>query len=119
MVLMHKFSTAWRHSPRSAIAAQNSQVFRMLRLIRLVRVARTARILHSVPELVVLAGGMLAGMRSTVAVMCLLLLFIYVFAVVFTMLIGSDVFANVPMSMNTLMLQVIVGPDVSVMNSLL
>lgn len=104
--------------------AQDSQALRMLRLVRLVRVARTTRLLHAFPELFILARGMIEGMRSVLAVLCLLMLFVYIFAVMFTMtLSGADVvggvFDTVPRSMNILLLQVLCGPDVDFIQSLL
>lgn len=102
--------------------SKSSQVFRMIRLVRLFR---AARLLHAAPELNSLTNGLLAGVRSVMSVIVLLFVFIYVFAVVFTMLlqgntvVSSDIFATVPASMNTLMLQVIAGPDSDTMQNLL
>lgn len=107
-----------------AQAARGSQVFRILRLVRLVRVARATRLLQNSPELLILAQGVVAGMRSVLAVMSLLMLVIYVFAVVFTMVlagsaVGSGIFDTVPQSMVTLLLQVLCGADADFMRSLL
>lgn len=71
-----------------------------------------------------LAKGVVAAVRSVVAVLVLLTLVIYVFAVVFTMLlseteVGKGVFESVPMALNSLMLQVLCGPDASFINNLL
>jgi hypothetical protein len=105
-------------------AAKNSQVFRMLRLVRLVRVARTTRLLQSCPELLILARGMVAGIRSVIAVLCLLFMIVYVFAVTFTMCLagtemGNGIFDTVPMSMNSLLLTVLCGAQTHFMQSLL
>jgi len=110
--------TSQDQSPRKA------QALRVFRLFRLVRVARTTRLLHSVPELLILARGMLAGMRSVVAVFSLLLLIVYVFAITFTMMLSGTkfehgVFETVPESMNTLLLQVLCGADAQFIKELL
>lgn len=107
-----------------AQAARGSQVFRILRLVRLIRVARATRLLQNSPELLILAQGVVAGMRSVLAVMSLLMLVIYVFAVVFTMVlagsaVGAGIFDTVPQSMVTLLLQVLCGADADFMRSLL
>lgn len=103
---------------------RNSQVFRTLRLVRLARVARATRILQMIPELLILAQGMFAAMRGVLAVVCMLMLIIYVFGVTFTMTLsgskaGSGNFETVPQSINYLLLQVLCGPDSEVMMSLL
>lgn len=105
-------------------AAKNSQALRMLRLIRLVRVARTTRLLNAVPELLILARGMVAGVRSVLAVLSLLGLLIYVYAVMFTMTlsgteVGAGIFDDVPQSMNSLLLAVLCGPEAELMYKLL
>lgn len=97
--------------------ARNSQVLRCFRVFRLTRVARTARLLTSVPELMILAKGMVIAMRSVVAVLCLLGLVIYVFGIIFVELFsGQDdrlkgKFDTVPQSMNFLLTQVLTGFD--------
>lgn len=97
---------------------------RPMRLIRLVRVARAARLLHSVPELWVLGQGMARALRSVLAVLCLLMLVIYVFAVMFTMTlsgsrVGAGVFDTVPQALNFLLLEVLCGPSADFVLSLL
>mmetsp|Transcript_41440 Transcript_41440/g.72769 ORF Transcript_41440/g.72769 Transcript_41440/m.72769 type:complete len:657 (+) Transcript_41440:140-2110(+) len=94
-------------------------VLRIFRVFRLLRVARTARLLGSVPELLILAKGMFAAMRSVLVILTLLGLVIYIFAIVFTQLLADtrfDVqsgshFQTVPASANFLMLQVLCGFD--------
>merc|ERR1719305_1825725 len=71
-----------------------------------------------------LVKGIVAAVRSVLAVLCLLFLVIYVFAVIFTELlsdspVGSGRFDTVPVSLNTLMLQVLCGPDAHFINELL
>jgi uncharacterized membrane protein len=104
--------------------AQGSQVLRMVRLVRLVRVARTTRLVSACPELIIITKGLFAGLRSVFAVLVMLLVIIYVFAIIFTMTltgsqVGEGLFDNVPQSMNTLLLQVLCGPDTDFMRSLL
>jgi len=104
-------------------ASHDSQVFRVLRLVRLVRVARATRILQAVPELLIIARGMLVGIRSVLAVLVLLMLIIYVYAVMFTMMlktseVGLGTFDMVPTSMNTLLMQVLCGPQAELMRAL-
>lgn len=103
---------------------KGSSLLRLFRLVRLVRVARAGRLLSSAPELLLLAKGILAAVRSVLAVLCLLSLVIYVFAVIFTQLlagteVGAGSFDNVPQSFNTLMLQVLCGASTDFINKLL
>lgn len=104
--------------------ANGSSLLRLFRLVRLIRVARAGRLLSSAPELMLLVKGIVAAVRSVLAVLCLLFLVIYVFAVIFTELlsdspVGSGRFDTVPVSLNTLMLQVLCGPDAHFINELL
>lgn len=104
--------------------ARNSQVFRVLRIFRLARVARATRLLQMVPELLILAQGMFSAMRSVLAVVCMLMLIIYVFAIVFTMSlegtgVADGVFETVPKSINYLLIQVLCGPDSATIMSML
>jgi uncharacterized membrane protein len=103
---------------------KNLQLLRILRLFRLVRVARASRLFQFSPELLVLARGMAAGLRAVAAVLCLLVLIIYVFGVLFTMILqgtdfGAASFSTVPQSMNSLMLQVLCGADADFIKSFL
>jgi hypothetical protein len=105
-------------------AAKHAQALRYLRLVRLVRVARATRLLTSCPELLIITRGLFAGIRSVFAVCVLLLLIIYIYAVVFTMTlshseVGAGSFETVPQAMNTLLLQVLCGPDGDFIKSLL
>mmetsp|Transcript_39677 Transcript_39677/g.71399 ORF Transcript_39677/g.71399 Transcript_39677/m.71399 type:complete len:534 (+) Transcript_39677:98-1699(+) len=81
----------------------------ILRLFRLLRLLRMARMLRSMPELMILVNGMLAAMRSVFFVMCLLILIMYVFAIIFTQLakgttMGSFYFPNIQHSMYSLLI---------------
>jgi len=107
-----------------AQGAKNSQALRSLRLIRLIRVARATKLLKVAPELLILARGMIAGLRSVLAVLVMLMLLVFVYAVMFTMTLagtelGSGVFDTVPQSMNSLLLCALCGPDVDFITSIL
>jgi hypothetical protein len=96
-------------------------MLRLIRLFRLARVARAARLLHAAPELLILAKGIFAAIRSVIAVMCLLSLVVYVFAILFTQLLsgtpaGAGIFDNVPEALDSLLLAVLCGPDADMVN---
>lgn len=98
-------------------------ILRIFRLFRLTRVARTARLVGNVPELMILAKGMMVAVRSVAAVLSLLGLVIYVFSIVLTVLLANteaapSKFETVPMSANTLLLQVVCGFDLELVDSL-
>lgn len=100
------------------------QLVRGLRLGRLTRIPRIYRVAALYPELLVLVNGVAAAMRSVFAIMLLLTFTIYVFGTTFTTLMSDtpefgDSFANVPTSMNTLMLTLLCGPDSDFMIKLL
>lgn len=105
-----------------------ASVLRIFRIFRLTRVARTARLLSSVPELMILAKGMIVAMRSVMAILCLLALIVYIFSIVFTQLLAESEtldldskrkFATVPRSANFLLLQVLCGFDADFATTLL
>lgn len=100
-----------------------SSIFRIFRIFRLSRVARTARLLNSIPELMILAKGMMIAVRSVLSILFLLTLVIYIFAIMFTQLldgteVGEGKFGNVPQAMNFLLLQVLCGFDATVVNDM-
>lgn len=104
-------------------SSNGSSMFRVFRLFRLLRVARAARIVGNVPELMILAEGMVLAVRSVAAVLIFLALVIYLFSIIFTDLLRGTAaapgqFANVPQSMNTLLLQVVCGFDLDLAGSL-
>jgi len=81
----------------------------ILRLFRLLRLSRLMRMLRSLPELMILIKGMITAMTSVFYVMCLLVIFTYVFAIAFTQLtvdteVGDVYFANVALSMYSLLI---------------
>eukprot|EP00971_Amphidinium_carterae_P310101 6162068-Amphidinium_carterae.1 len=80
-------------------------LIRIFRLFRLGRIARTARVLNVLPELRILAKGMMMAVRSVLSIVCLLFLTVYTFAIVFTQTLagtqlGADHFGTVPEAMN-------------------
>jgi hypothetical protein len=122
--VMTACSLAFDFSSGKAPGAKNMQILRLVRLIRIFRVARATRLLHGAPELLILARGMVAGMRSVLAVLLMLMLIIYIYGIVFTMTlagtapIGAEHFATVPLSMNFLLLQVLCGTEAHFLESL-
>jgi hypothetical protein len=87
----------------------NASLLKLLRLLRLTRMARMARLMHVVPELMTLVKGMAVATRSVFFTLCLLIIFLYVFGVAFTLLckgtyVGTVYFSSVSVSMNTLLL---------------
>jgi len=95
--------------PQSTESNDEAGILGVLRLFRLLRLARMARMLRSMPELMILIKGMLAAMRSVFFVMCLLLIIMYVFAIIFTQLakgtaMGAFYFPNIQHSMYSLLI---------------
>eukprot|EP00931_Biecheleriopsis_adriatica_P040529 TRINITY_DN23228_c0_g1_i1.p1 TRINITY_DN23228_c0_g1~~TRINITY_DN23228_c0_g1_i1.p1 ORF type:complete len:576 (-),score=100.67 TRINITY_DN23228_c0_g1_i1:40-1767(-) len=102
----------------------NYSVLRLFRILRLLRIFRTARLLRSMPALRILAKAMMTAMRSTLSILCLLGIVIYVFAILFTQQlagteVGKDRFSSVPHSMNFLLLQTLCGSDTTFITNLL
>jgi len=62
----------------------NASILRMARLMRLTRMARMARLLRSMPELFILVKSIGAAMRCMLVTLCMLLLVIYIFSIMFT-----------------------------------
>eukprot|EP00929_Paragymnodinium_shiwhaense_P120741 TRINITY_DN9276_c1_g1_i1.p1 TRINITY_DN9276_c1_g1~~TRINITY_DN9276_c1_g1_i1.p1 ORF type:complete len:531 (+),score=128.96 TRINITY_DN9276_c1_g1_i1:88-1680(+) len=90
----------------------------ILRLFRLLRLSRLMRMLRSLPELMILIKGMASAMRSVVYVMALLLIITYVFAIACTQIsegteFKKDLFANVALSMYSLMVYATFLDDLS------
>merc|ERR1712048_944375 len=84
-------------------------ILRVARLLRLSRMARMVRLLRCVPELLFMVKGMRAAMRSVFFTLCLLFVFLYVFGIAFTQIVGhreelADKFGTVPTSMHTLLI---------------
>lgn len=84
-------------------------ILKIMRLVRTTRMARVAKLLKAVPELMVLLKGMFVATRSVFFTLCLLLVFIYVFAVGLTQLtagtpVADKYFKDVPAAMASLLL---------------
>jgi len=98
-------------------------VFRVFRLARLTRVARTGKLLRSAPELMILSKAIVLALRSVMAVLVMLTLVLYVFAILFVELlsgshVGESKFENVPQAMNYLLIQLLCGFDVEFMTNM-
>eukprot|EP00931_Biecheleriopsis_adriatica_P016878 TRINITY_DN12301_c0_g2_i1.p1 TRINITY_DN12301_c0_g2~~TRINITY_DN12301_c0_g2_i1.p1 ORF type:complete len:591 (-),score=102.82 TRINITY_DN12301_c0_g2_i1:218-1795(-) len=98
-------------------------IIRTFRLFRLVRVGRIIRFLQQLPELMILIKGMGQAMRSVAAVLSLLAIVIYVFAILFTQLLrntelGNGNFGGVLQAMNFLLVQLLTGFDATYMERL-
>jgi len=92
----------------------NPSSVRIFRLFRLTRMARMVRLMRAFPELVVMVKAMLIAFRAVAVALGLLMFIVYIFAILFTQLLegkkqqpghpGYENFRNVPMAMNTLLL---------------
>lgn len=105
-------------------AMGNASILRLLRLLRLTRMARMARLLRSMPELLILIRGMVAAIRSVFFTLCLWVLVLYVFGIVFVQLnkmseVSDDFFSNVPDAMHALLVYGTFNDNLSEMSSLL
>mmetsp|Transcript_2483 Transcript_2483/g.6217 ORF Transcript_2483/g.6217 Transcript_2483/m.6217 type:complete len:737 (-) Transcript_2483:46-2256(-) len=80
---------------------------RVLRVLRLSRIARTLTLFRLIPELTLLIRSITQALRAVFAVICLLMLFVYVNALYFTGLargtqLETKFFKDVPTSMKSL-----------------
>jgi len=88
--------------------------------MRLTRMARMVRLLRAIPELMVLCKSVVVATRSVIFTLCLLVVFIYIFALIFVQLDQSNMlgaafteyFKNVPDAMMFLLLRGIL-PDLA------
>jgi len=111
----------------SAVGAkgwQSTSCLRIIRLTRLIRVTRASKITQAFPEIMFLIHGIIAGIRSVLAILCLLSIMIYIFALFFTLAlrdkgVAQGVFDHIPSSMNVLMIQVLCGADSDLFSQLL
>lgn len=108
----------------SGFQTPNTQALRILRLFRLMRVARMARLLRAVPEFMILVKGVGMALRSVFSTLCLLLLIMYVFAILFTELLAGDdagkgCFDTVVMSMNCLMVNAVFADQATILDQVL
>eukprot|EP00439_Symbiodinium_sp_Y106_P041358 s3049_g5.t1 len=89
--------------------ALDLSTLRMFRMVKLLRLSRMAKLLRAVPELTIIMKGIRLATRSVVVFFALWMMIIYVFALVLRQLtegqsVGSQYFANVPQSVNNLLL---------------
>eukprot|EP00928_Gymnodinium_smaydae_P096406 TRINITY_DN8507_c1_g1_i1.p1 TRINITY_DN8507_c1_g1~~TRINITY_DN8507_c1_g1_i1.p1 ORF type:complete len:843 (-),score=160.21 TRINITY_DN8507_c1_g1_i1:200-2668(-) len=73
----------------------NAGVLKLIRLLRLTRMARMAKVLRAVPELIIMIKGIMIASRSVFFTLCLLVLIMYFFAIVFRQLGGDTPLAEV------------------------
>eukprot|EP00928_Gymnodinium_smaydae_P068125 TRINITY_DN5119_c2_g1_i1.p1 TRINITY_DN5119_c2_g1~~TRINITY_DN5119_c2_g1_i1.p1 ORF type:complete len:760 (+),score=176.81 TRINITY_DN5119_c2_g1_i1:211-2490(+) len=88
----------------------DASILKLARLMRLTRMARMVRLLRAMPELMILVKGMIAATRSVFFTLCLLLIVIYIFGILFRQLARDNIamsqkFTSVPESMYILMMQ--------------
>jgi len=76
----------WASGGSFGASSSSTSVLRVVRLFRMTRAARVARLLKAVPELMVIGRGIVIVARTVVVIMCLLVMIIYTFAIVFTQL---------------------------------
>lgn len=120
-VAMYSFFHFSDNSSTSAVS-----LFRFFRLFRLTRLPRVFKLSAALPELMILAKGIAAAMRSVTVIMLFMGIVIFFFGIIFTDLLRGvetftdrDDFSDVGTSMNTLLLQVLCGPDSDFMMDLL
>merc|ERR1719291_516853 len=85
-VLLAKYGRA---VPRTGGFIKTCPIFRLLRFARFMRFASTARLWFAMPEILTFVEGMLKGMRVVTQSLVLLIVTIYMFAIVFTQLLGD------------------------------
>merc|ERR1712137_1507372 len=61
-----------------------------LRLLRLLRLTRLVRLLGSVPELVTIIKGMRAALRAVISTFVLIVILVYVFGILLSLLLKDD-----------------------------
>jgi hypothetical protein len=89
--------------------SSSTSVLRVVRLFRMTRAARVAKLLKAVPELMVIGRGIVIVARTVVVIMCLLVMIIYTFAIVFTQLakgtgLENTICSDMLTTMSTLLL---------------
>jgi voltage-gated sodium channel len=100
----------WVTSGSLTTSSSSTSVLRVVRLFRLTRAARVARLLKTVPELMVIARGVVIVARTVVVINCLLLMIIYSFALIFTQLAkGTELEKTICSDMLTTMSTLLLG----------
>eukprot|EP00931_Biecheleriopsis_adriatica_P072728 TRINITY_DN47142_c0_g1_i1.p1 TRINITY_DN47142_c0_g1~~TRINITY_DN47142_c0_g1_i1.p1 ORF type:complete len:547 (+),score=74.82 TRINITY_DN47142_c0_g1_i1:58-1698(+) len=98
--------------------------FRVLRLARLMKLSRLGALGRIFPEIVVMANAMAQVLRSAGSILVFLCLAIYVYALTFTQMLhsteaGAANFDTVVEAMNSLLVQVLCGPDADMLSKML
>jgi hypothetical protein len=109
-----------------------SAYLKVLRVLRLLRIARVGALVRQAPELCLFIKGMARAASSVAATMALLVVIVYIFAIVFTLLLSQSMstdssgtvfdagqFENVHTALNYLLSQMICGPDADVIAKML
>ncbi|CAK0908767.1 unnamed protein product [Prorocentrum cordatum] len=99
----------WMTDGSLSTSSSSTSVLRVVRLFRMTRAARVARLLKTVPELMVIARGVVIVARTVFVIMCLLVMIVYTFALVFTQLakgtdLGETICSDMLTTMSTLLL---------------
>jgi len=89
--------------------SSSTSVLRVVRLFRMTRAARVARVLKAVPELMVIGHGIVIVARTVLVIMCLLVMIVYTFSIVFTQLakgtnLEHTICSDILTTMSTLLL---------------
>mmetsp|Transcript_16516 Transcript_16516/g.49866 ORF Transcript_16516/g.49866 Transcript_16516/m.49866 type:complete len:427 (+) Transcript_16516:2-1282(+) len=79
----------------NSVTGGTGQLVKLVRLMRLTRMARMVRLLRAIPELMVLVKSVAVAMRSVCFTLCLLVVFLYIFALIFVQLRQSNMLGNV------------------------
>eukprot|EP00929_Paragymnodinium_shiwhaense_P000664 TRINITY_DN100908_c0_g1_i1.p1 TRINITY_DN100908_c0_g1~~TRINITY_DN100908_c0_g1_i1.p1 ORF type:complete len:931 (-),score=212.61 TRINITY_DN100908_c0_g1_i1:151-2943(-) len=87
----------------------NTSVLKLIRLVRLTRMARMARLLRAVPELIILIKGIVVASRSVFFTLCLLVIIMYFYAIVFRQLLGQLVVPGSEPDLETLYFPSVTG----------
>merc|ERR1719210_1896437 len=85
-VLAVVLAFAGANETKTGGSLSNTSILRLFRLVRLARMARMAKLVRLMPELMILLKGMMVATQTVFYTLCLLMLFIYVFAIAFMQL---------------------------------
>jgi len=99
---------AVRSIPNAGLS--DASVVRVLRLMKLLRAARMARILRTMPEILIIARGMAAAVRSVMFTLVLLVTILYLFSLIVRQIadgteVGETWFGTVPKTANQLVMK--------------
>jgi len=99
----------WASGGSFGASSSSTSVLRVVRLFRMTRAARVARLLKAVPELMVIGRGIVIVARTVLVIMCLLVMIVYTFSIVFTQLakgtnLEHTICSDILTTMSTLLL---------------